>query len=198
MGKKPAERGDSGPSLELPSLRPPGFRRRRHANDDTTPALAPEAKPEPEPAAAAHRSSGDGFSLPAVPGRLVAVFTGLVVGATGTLLTFLAMAGCERARGTSTCGGPGYFLLFAIVLLMVLVGTLLLKAWRVSDPGSTSFLAVGLVAVVVLLTLTEVIFSAWMFVIVPVVGAASYALAHWVTTRFADEPRERPSVHDVR
>jgi hypothetical protein len=126
------------------------------------------------------------------------VVTGLIVGAVGTLLTYLAMAGCERARGTSTCGGPGYFFLVAILALMIVLGALLLKAWRVSDPGSTSFLAVSLVAVVVLLTLTEVIFSALMFAVLPAVGAASYALSHWVTTRFPQEPPRSSRSYDVR
>jgi hypothetical protein len=207
MGQKPADREDKEPSLELPSLKLPGFGRRKKSKEDAgshveavtpDPPVEPEPTPAPEQVLAAHRSSTDPFSLPSIPGQLVAVVIGLVVGAAGALLTYLAMAGCERARGTSTCGGPGYFLLVAIVAVMVLLGALLLKAWQVSDPGSTSFLAVGLVAVVVLLTLTEVIFSAWMFVIAPVVGAASYALSHWVTTRFADEQRERTSAHDIR
>ncbi len=214
MGNKRADDGDTEPSLELPSLKLPGFGRRKHSKQhpepetasDTTPTAPLSVQEQPEPVVARepegppapHRADRSGFSLPAIPGALVAVITGLVVGMLGTALTYLAMAGCESVRGTSTCGGPGFFLLVAILSLMILGGALLLKAWQVSDPGSTSFLAVGLVAVIVLLTLIDVAFSAWMFVAVPMVSAASYVLSRWVTTRFVDEDGQGPPPDDVR
>jgi hypothetical protein len=118
--------------------------------------------------------------------------TGLVVGVAGGAATYAAMAGCEAVRGVSTCGGaPGFFILVAIVVLMILLGTLLLKAFKVGDPGSTSFLAVGVVTVVAMLTLLDVILSPWMFVVIPVLSAAAYLLAHWVTTRFESEQTGR-------
>ena len=140
---------------------------------------------------------GRGFALPALPGQAAALVTGLVVGALLTLLTYLALEGCEAVKGTSTCGGPGFFLLIAILIVMVLVGMVLLKAWQVGDPGSTSFLAVGVIAVVALVMLIDVIFSVWMFVIIPIVSAGAYALSVWVTTRFIED--ESPGVGpDVR
>lgn len=145
------------------------------------------------------RSRADGVSLPALPVRVAVVVTGLVVGALGTVLTYLAMAGCDAVRGTSSCGGgPGLLLLVATLAVMVLLGSLALKAWQVSDPGSTSFLAVAVVAVVVLVALLDLVFSLWIFVLVPIIGAASYALSHWVTTRFADESTKDSPHHDVR
>lgn len=140
----------------------------------------------------AHEEPRKGFALPSVPGRLAAALTGLVVGAAGASATMAAMAGCEAVRGVSTCGGaPGFFILVAILVLMILLGAGLLKALGVHDSASTSFLAVGVVTVVAMLTLLEVIFSAWMFVVIPVLAAFSYLLAHWVTTRFEDEPTGR-------
>ncbi|HET6625000.1 MAG TPA: hypothetical protein VFG63_01300 [Nocardioidaceae bacterium] len=194
MGHKPTDDPNSPPSLELPSLRLPGRGRNKKPQPEAEPAAAPERElgaPTPPPAR-------DRFALPVIPGPLAAILTGLVVGAFGAVLTYLGMAGCEAVKGTSTCGDPGFFLLVAILVLMVLLGLLLLKAWQVGDPGSTSFLAVGLVAVIVLLTLVDVIFSAWMFLVVPLVGAAAYALAHWVTTRFVEQVEEGPPPHDVR
>ena len=38
------------------------------------------------------------------------------------------------------------------------------------DPGSTSFLAVGLLAVVALLFLVDVLFDWWMIIVIPVVS----------------------------
>ncbi|HSE55799.1 MAG TPA: hypothetical protein VLB03_08695, partial [Nocardioidaceae bacterium] len=165
---------------------------------ESPPAVAehPHEQPTAEiPAPAARRRAKrerSGPSMPSVPGRIAAGLTGLLVGAAGGAATYGAMAGCEAVRGVSTCGGaPGFFILVAILVLMVLLGAAILKTFGVSDPGSTSFLAVGIVAVVVMLTLLDVIFSPWMFAVVPLLSAASYLLAHWVTTRFDDETAAR-------
>ncbi|HEX5772565.1 MAG TPA: hypothetical protein VFY11_16500 [Nocardioidaceae bacterium] len=129
---------------------------------------------------------------PVLPGWLAAALTGLLVGAAGAAGTYGAMAGCEVVRGVSTCGGaPGFFILVAIVALMVLLGAGLLKAFRVKDAGSTSFLAVGIVTVLVMLLLLDAIFSVWMFAVIPALTAAAYLLAHWVTTRFESEDTGR-------
>ncbi|MBY9074373.1 hypothetical protein K1X13_06030 [Nocardioides sp. WL0053] len=201
------------PSLELPALRLPGLGRRRkatlagpsdHGTPPTTPPRAPAAVPAREPgrrravetfagatttADRPERARVAARSGPRLSGRVAAAVTGAVVGFAGVLLTFAAMRGCEAVGGTSSCGGPaGFFLLVAIVAVMVLLGSVLLKAFAVADAGSTSFLAVGIVAVVTMLVLLDMVFSAWTALVLPVLGAAAYLLAHWVTTRFEDEP----------
>ncbi|HLN78355.1 MAG TPA: hypothetical protein VK204_15000 [Nocardioidaceae bacterium] len=166
---------------------------------EATQQMPLEPEPEPESAPVLNgtprrraKRERSGLSLPTVPGRVAAAVTGLVVGVVGGAATWAAMAGCEAVRGVSTCGGaPGFFILVAIVVLMILLGTLLLKAFKVGDPGSTSFLAVGVVTVVAMLTLLDVILSPWMFVVIPVLSAAAYLLAHWVTTRFDSEQTGR-------
>ncbi|MBD8870967.1 hypothetical protein [Nocardioides donggukensis] len=133
--------------------------------------------------------AGTGFALPSLPplaARVAAPVTGVVVGLLAVGATYLALAGCELARGTSSCGGPGLFLLLAIMTALILVGGALLRAWDVPDPGSTSFLAVGLLAVVVLLLLLDAVFSPWMLLVVPLVTAAAFAASHWVTTAFVE------------
>jgi hypothetical protein len=80
---------------------------------------------------------------------------------------------------------------------MVLFGAVLLRRMRVSEPGGTSFLAVGIVCVLVMVGLLDVVFSQWMFVAMPALGAAAYVVAHWVTTRFVDVSQQGPG-HDVR
>lgn len=122
---------------------------------------------------------------------------GALVGAVGTGLTWAALQGCEALRGTDSCGGPGLLVLVAILALMVIAGALLLKALRVAEPNATSFLGVGLMTVVVLVTLMESLFSAWMFLAVPVLTALSYLAAQWVSTRFVDTEKAPPGV-DVR
>jgi hypothetical protein len=124
------------------------------------------------------------------PGRMVAaVLTGIVVGLGMVGLTWASLRLCETVQGTSSCGGTGYPLLAAILVLMVIAGTLLLKLGRVAEPGSTSFLAVGLTAVLALLFLVDSLLDTAMIVVIPVISAASYAASHWVTSTVI-EPAE--------
>jgi hypothetical protein len=208
------------PTLELPSL----FRRRRRGTTDQQPAPEGEAKPGPEAAAAPPRQvpvedptrtavadrTPDGRTTrerraprarrtgPPIPPSVAAPLTGLVVGLVGAVLTYGGLRGCELARGTDSCGdGPGGLLLLAIMVVMVLAGGALLAWLRVPDPRSTSFLGVGLTAVVAVVALLETLFSAWMFVVVPLVSAAAYLLAWWVSSRFVEQADDGPGV-DVR
>ena len=77
-----------------------------------------------------------------------AIVTGLLVGVLTVGLTGASQRLCEVLQGTSSCGNPGFILLVAIMIAMVFLGSALLRAFRVPDPGSTSFLAVGLTALV--------------------------------------------------
>ncbi len=157
---------------------------------ETTPERRRKAERKPKPPRPPR-------ARPVVSPWLAAGLVGLVVGAAGTALTYAGLLGCEVMRGTGSCGGPGLFLLVAILVLMVLGGAVLLKLFGLSEPNGTSFLAVGVTTVVLLVTLMESLFSAWMFVAVPVVSAASYLLAEWVTTRFVEPAEAEPGV-DVR
>jgi hypothetical protein len=129
--------------------------------------------------------------------RPAATLTGLLVGAAGTVLTWASLRGCEMLRGTESCGGSGLLVLVAILVLMVLAGTLVLKALSVTEASSTSFLGVGLMTVVVLVTLMEELFSAWMFLAVPLICALAFAVAQWVSTRFVETEDAGPGV-DIR
>ena len=190
MAANRPEEDKEEPTLELPSL----FRRRgRRAAPE--PAPAPELAPAPEPQRPARRKAAR--TTPRVPGAAGAVAAGLLVGFGGTALTWAGLRGCEALRGTDSCGGPGLWLLVAIVVVMVVVGALLLALLKVPDPHGTSFLGVGITAVVALLVLMDSLFSPWMFLVVPLLAATAYALAHWVTTRFVELPEDGPNV-DVR
>ena len=68
---------------------------------------------------------------------------------------------------------------------------------RVAEAKGTSFLGVGLMTVIVLVALMESLFSAWMFLAIPVLTALSYLAAQWVSTRFVDVEESSPGV-DVR
>jgi hypothetical protein len=203
------------PSLELPKLslrrrkpraaapkpapRPAGRPARRPTPEaapapapviEETPPLAAEA-PEPirEPAAqpqlrrSARRPRGPG-------GMLSAVLSGVVVGLGIVGLTWASLRSCERVQGTSSCGDVGYPMLGLILVVMVVVGWLLLKALRVPDPATTSFLGTGLAVVVALLVLVDHLLDRSMVVVVPLICAATFGLAHWVTRTFMEPPRD--------
>jgi hypothetical protein len=131
--------------------------------------------------------SPDETAEPLLSPYRAATLTGLVVGAVMVLLTWLSLRGCEAVRGTSSCGGgPGFLLLILIFALSVYLGSALLKAFVISDPGSTSFLAVGLVAVVALLVLIRW-FDHWiMIIVIPLVAIASYLGSVWITKTFVE------------
>jgi len=160
-------------------------------------ALTPPRAPEPPREPRAPRQ-------PWLLGRPAAVLTGLLVGALIVGATAGSLRLCTEAKGTSSCGGPGFFLLVAILVVAVLVGAALLRAAAVPLPGSTSFLAVGLLSVVALLFLVGQLFEWWMIIVIPIVSVLTFLLSHWVTTTYiepeddASDLEQQPEVHDVR
>ncbi len=125
--------------------------------------------------------------LGAMPGASV---TGVLVGAATVGLTWGSLRLCEEIRGASSCGGTGLFVLLLILLAMIFLGAGLLRVFRVADAGSTSFLAVGLLTVVVLLFLVDLLFNWWMIIVIPCVTLLTYTLSAWVTTSFVDSGRD--------
>ncbi len=182
--------GNDGPSLELPSF---GLRRKRK----TAPA-EPEAT-EPRPAETTPVEPVETLAPPAEPvetapsaprlsGPVAAAVAGLVVGLLMVGLSWGSLQLCEAARGTSSCGQPGFVVVLAILVLLVVVGRLLLRWLGVADAGSISFLGVGVVAVVTLVFLVGALFEWWIVLVLPLVSVASFSLAHWVSTAFVETP----------
>ncbi|SEC15271.1 hypothetical protein SAMN04489844_1780 [Nocardioides exalbidus] len=208
MAPDPDERS----SLEMPS-----FSLRRRKKDAPEPAdeavtepvdtpvaepSVPETRtvvqPDPEPEPVTPRVRRE---LPAVSGLVAAVVTGLVVGLLAVALAWLAGVGCDAARGTTSCGGAiGFPVLVAVVAILAWAGTLLLRTLRVVDAGSTSLLAVGVLAVLVMVFLLGSLDTWWAVVAVPVLAAASYAGSWLLTHAVADSEVTEPVVesHDVR
>lgn len=136
------------------------------------------------PAGGARRSRTPG--LPALGGQSAAAVTGLLVGLAMIGLIWGSMRLCEVVRGTSSCGNPGFFLILASLAVMVVLGAALLRGFGVRDAGSTSFLGVGVLAVVVLLFLSGVLFEWWVALVIPALSVAAFWLAHWVSTAFVE------------
>lgn len=131
-------------------------------------------------------------TLPTVTGWVAAAITGVVIGLLLVGMTAGSLQGCEAVRGTSTCGGAGVVLLIVIMAILVTLGGFLLRIFDVPDPVSTSFLALGMVAVISLLFLLDVMENWWMIIVIPVISAAMYLLGYWVTTAFV-EPAKEPA-----
>jgi hypothetical protein len=173
-------------------------------DDVSEPTPDPAPEPLAGPVAAGAPPERRAPREPWLEGRPAAALTGLLVGALIVAATAGSLRLCTAVQGTSSCGGPGLFLLVAILLAAVLVGAALLKAAAVPQPGSTSFLAVGLLSVVALLFLVGSIFEWWMVIVVPLVSVATFLLSHWVTTTYIepeDDPSDSPrqaEKHDVR
>ena len=168
---------DDGPSLEMPS-----FTRRRRTEE--APAAATEPDVAPAPAVRVRRPLPR-LSLAGLPAVAV---TGVVVGSLGVLLVWLAGVGCEAVRGTSSCGGgPGLLVLVVVLGVLAWTGSLLLRLFGVPDAGSTSVLAVGILAVLVMVFLLGSLEEWWTAVAVPVAAVAAYCSAWWVTSAVVGE-----------
>jgi len=155
---------------------------------DEEPVEQPVEEPVHEPVGVGgtRRERSPRRSLPVIAPLLAAGITGGIVGLAGVALTSVAGRGCEVIRGVGSCGGIGLLALLVIVVLEVLLGTILLKAWRLSDPGSTSFLGVGLAAVFVLLFLLAQLESLWMFLVIPLLSVLTFVLSVWITETFVE------------
>jgi hypothetical protein len=219
------DRDRDAPSLEPPSL---FGRKRRKAPPvpvDPVEAVAPVDPVDPdtifddttEPTAdlaptqvAAPDPAPDTPSEPRPPrepwlvGRPAATLIGLIVGALIVAATAGSLRICTEVKGTSSCGDQGFFLLVVILAIAVLIGTGLLRAAHVAEPGSTSFLAVGLLSVATLLFLVGSIFEWWMVIVIPLVSVLTFLLSHWVTSTYIDpandgsDPATTPELHDLR
>jgi hypothetical protein len=126
--------------------------------------------------------------LPRMHPAWAAVITGALCGLLSVVLVKGGASGCHAIYGTDSCGGGvGLLAIVAVLAIEVLIGASLLKAWKVSDPFSTSFLGVGLVAMVVMLFFLGAIENKSMVAVVPVITAVSFLLSWWVTVRFVEE-----------
>ena len=153
--------------------------------EEETAEVAEEPVVEPEPTV--EKPAAQAEEPPLLPLYPAAALTGLVTGAAMVVLIWLSLRGCEAVRGTSSCtGGPGFLLLVATFVLCVLLGSTLLKTFSIPDPGSSSFLAIGLVSVASLLFLIDVLDHWSMLIVIPIVGAGAFLASVWVTKTFVE------------
>ncbi|MGH3425922.1 MAG: hypothetical protein ACRDO8_14420 [Nocardioidaceae bacterium] len=123
-------------------------------------------------------------AVPPIPQRAALAASGAVAGLVAVGLTVLMMLLFEVVRGTSTGGGAwGLLGLVVVVALSVGAGAFLLSSLRIAQPRLTAVVGALLVLIVVLAFLLDAVFSAWMWLVIPVLSALAYVGTNWVLTR---------------
>lgn len=116
-----------------------------------------------------------------------AALTGLVVGGVLTGLVYAGMQTFQAIYNTPAGDGVGAVVLVAVLVVSMLVGRFLLK-WRgLYDPSATTLLGILLMAIVTLGVLLPIVFTAWMLLITPLLGAATYLVSHLLVTHFGNQ-----------
>jgi hypothetical protein len=128
--------------------------------------------------------------LPRINPYAAAVLAGVVSGLVAVVLSVGAQHGCESVRGVGSCGGLGLVALLVILAIEVFIGAVILKAFQVPDATSTSFLGVGIVAVLALVFFLGSLESAWMFLVLPALTALTFAASYWVTASLVEVPKD--------
>jgi hypothetical protein len=123
-------------------------------------------------------ADGPRFATPPLPPLLVLAVVGLLAGFVTIGMVWLSERGCERFRDTSNCGAWGFPLLVLTVVVTVVLGALALSRLGMPQPRLVAFLGVGFMLLVVLAFLTERLFTTWTLVVVPVLTAVTFLLAH--------------------
>ena len=140
------------------------------------------------------------LQAPSMAAPAATLVVGAVVGLAAVALTYASLKACELFTGTDSCGGPGLFVLLAVVVLMILGGSAALSMLGVPESGGISFLGVAMFVALCLVVLLPSLLEPWMIVVAPVLCALTYLLAHWIVTRFDEDILETdgPPQHDVR
>lgn len=185
--EKPAKQPKPAPEPSPKAADKPA--KKPKAEKPPKPAKKPKApKPPREPKAAKQPKDPSqrriNFGTPS--GLSAAVMIGAIVGALMALAVWFSGTVSQWTRGTSSLGDKGAIILIAVFALAVVVGGYLLRLAGARSPFTISFLGSALVAVLSMLFLTDVFNHAWGVIIVVILSAAAYALAHWVTTTYID------------
>jgi hypothetical protein len=147
------------------------------ADDEVTRPL-PEELEETDEAAEPDESRTRRFDVPPVPPLLVLAVIGVLAGFVTIGMVWLSERGCERFRDTSNCGAWGFPLLVLTVVVTIVLGATALSRLAMPHPRLVAFLGVGFMLLVVLGFLADNLFSTWTLLVVPVLTAITFLLAH--------------------
>jgi len=170
------------------------------ASDDAAPALSPDTSEvaegdEPEPTDEVAESDGpedegwvedddEGrYDAPPLPPLLILAVVGLLAGFVTLGLVWLSEQGCDRVRDSPNCGAAGFPLLVVAVVITVVLGALALSRLAMPHPKLVAFLGVGFMLLIVLAFLSNDLFSTWTLLVVPVLTAITFLVAHLIAGR---------------
>jgi hypothetical protein len=151
------------------------------------PPVEPVETPAPLVVATTDTSAAEPKRPFRLPGFASAVLTGALVGLLLVGSVKLALRGCDALRGTDSCGGPGFFLLVVILILLMVLATRILRLLGRTDAGTVALLGVGMAAVVALGLLSDHLLSPWMLLVIPAVSVMTFLVGHWVSTTVSAE-----------
>lgn len=129
------------------------------------------------------------YRLPHLNPYAAAVLTGVLVGLLAVGLAAASLALFAGVRGVSSGGGLWGGLAFtAVAVVVMFAGEALLRGFGAPSARLTSFLAIVLTIVAILGLFLDVVDGALGLVLVPVLSAAGYALAHWLVDLAENAP----------
>jgi len=106
---------------------------------------------------------------------IAAAIVGACCGLAAVALVWLGERGCDAVEGRPSCGGVGLIMLSAIIAVVFLLGLYLLRIFDLAQAGLVAFFGVALPLILILLFLMDLVFSAWMVVVLPVLAALCFA-----------------------
>lgn len=131
------------------------------------------------------------YSLPRIEQTKAAASVGAVVGIAVVAITSLLLTIFSHLRGVSTGGGRwGSLTVVVVAFIAFALGEFLLAKWYVRQPRITSFLALCLELVIIMGFFLGVINSVWAWLIMPILGAVTFAIAHRLIAIADSSPRE--------
>jgi hypothetical protein len=123
------------------------------------------------------------FDAPPLPPLLILAVVGLLCGFAVVALIWLSERGCDRVRNTPNCGAMGFPLLVLTVVVTIVLGALALSRLAIPHPVLVAFLGVMFMLLIVLAFLTNDLFSTWTLLVVPVLTAITFLVAHLIAGR---------------
>jgi len=141
-------------------------------------ALLEEADEE-----AAEEADEGRFDAPPLPPVLVLAVVGLLCGFAVVALVWLSERGCDRVRDTPNCGALGLPLLVLTVVVSIVLGALALGRLAMPHPKLVAFLGVTFMLLIVVGFLSDDLFSTWSLLVVPVLTAITFLVAHLIAGR---------------
>lgn len=123
------------------------------------------------------------YDAPPLPPPLILAVVGLLAGFVVVGLVWLSERGCDQVRDSPNCGPAGFPLLILAVAITVVLAAFTLTRLGMPNPKLVAFLGVGFMLLVVLAFLSDDLFSTWTLVVVPVLSAVTFLIAHLIAGR---------------